>query len=275
VLLGRSPIVPRKRAPRSFARCKEETEVRRRNGMAKVLIEGDSIDIRVSLLERVMLAERPRKLPLSRVLSVDPHPPLLDMMLHWSDQSGVWLCGVSAYDGHMIPSARHPKNTLAIEIDGEERERIYVEVDDESPAEVADRIVRALSSTQDSTEVLMTTPTTRVPGPDTKQAALMDALDVELDDEHEHVQLRDPLMQGSLPPPPMEPSEPTNGMKLDDDHDLTRMGGWLVALGSLGLVTGGIMLVSGALPGLLAVAAGVICAALGGVALAVVAHHQG
>lgn len=106
----------------------------------------------------------------------------------------------------------------------------------------------------------------------TSQQALMDALDVELEDD---VQLRDPLMQGSLPPPPMRMSEPAPEMKLDDDKDLTRMGGWLVGLGSLGLLTGGVMLAGGALPGLLAVGAGVTCALLGGVALAVVAHHQG
>jgi len=279
--------------------------------MAKVLIQGDSIDIRVSLLERVMLAERSRKLPLAHIRSVDPHPPLLDMMLHWSDQSGVWLCGVSAYDGHMIPSARHPSNTLAIEVVSDEHERdaperIYIEVDDESPSELAARISRALStvrphadraraptadpsslgaraeqarvsteqarahSAQSSTEVLM--PTTTQSSSTPSQVALMEALDVELEDD---VQLRDPLMQGSLPPPPMRMSEPAPEMKLDDDKDLTRMGGWLVGLGSLGLLTGGVMLAGGALPGLLAVGAGVTCALLGGVALAVVAHHQG
>jgi hypothetical protein len=270
--------------------------------MAKVLIEGDTVDIRVSLLERVMLAERSRKLPLAHIRRVDPHPPLLDMMLHWSDQSGVWLCGVSAYDGHMIPSARHPSNTLALEIASDEQqhvppERIYIEVDDESPTELAARIARAQSTSTQSglgtraepprafteqqeravhstsqvnTEVPMPTPTQ--PSSTPSRRALMEALDVELDDD---VQLRDPLMQGSLPPPPTRMSEPAPEMKLDDDKDLTRMGGWLVGLGTLGLLTGGVMLAGGALPGLLAVGAGVTCALLGGVALAVVAHHQG
>ena len=80
---------------------------------------------------------------------------------------------------------------------------------------------------------------------------------------------------GSIPPAPMYASEPAPEMRLDDDRDLRRIGGWLVGLGSLGLLTGGIMLASGALPGLLAVGAGVGSALLGGVALAVVAHHQG
>lgn len=240
--------------------------------MAKVLIDSDSVDIRVSLLERVMLAERPRKVPLSRIRKVDPHPPLMDMMVHWSDQSGVWLCGVSAYDGHMIPSARNPGSTIAIEVDGDERERIYVEVDDESPAQAAERISCAIrgKSGSTSTEGPMATNATSTPGANT---TLMSSIESDLDD----VRLRDPLLQGtgSLPPPPMYPSEPAPEMKLDDDRDLRRIGGWLVGLGSLGLLTGGIMLASGALPGLLAVGAGVGSALLGGVALAVVAHHQG
>lgn len=94
--------------------------------------------------------------------------------------------------------------------------------------------------------------------------------------EFDDVRLRDPLHQGSVhPPPPKYLSEPAPEMKLDDDRDLRRIGGWLVGLGTLGLLTGGIMLAGGALPGLLAVGAGVGSALLGGVALAVVAHHQG
>jgi hypothetical protein len=231
--------------------------------MAKVQIKDDSVDIQVSLLERMVLAERPRKLPLSRIRSVDPHPPLLDMMVHWSDQSGVWLCGVSAYDGHMVPSARHPQNTLAIELDGDEAERIYVEVDDESPHLVAERIERALGVTaRESGEVL-------VPRRDSSE--ILKALDVEYEEEEELAQLRDPLMQGSLPAPALQES---SELQLENDRDLSRLGGWLVGLGSLALVTGGMLLASGALPGLLAVGAGVTCAALGGIALAVVAQHQ-
>jgi hypothetical protein len=63
-------------------------------------------------------------------------------------------------------------------------------------------------------------------------------------------------------------------LAVDNDRDLSRLGGWLVGVGSLALVAGGVLLASGALPGLLAVGAGVTCAALGGIALAVVAQHQ-
>jgi hypothetical protein len=265
--------------------------------MAKVLIENDAVDIRVSLLERVMLSERPRKVPLSKIRRVDPHPPLLDMMMHWSDQSGVWLCGVSSYEGHMIPSARNPGSTIAIEVEGDERERIYVEVDDESPAHAAERISRALHGDRGES----TSGDAAARAADAARdshTALMNALDVEVEVEDEDdVRLRDPLMQGSLPPPAMytpeprsraepraagrtperdpERGEPAHALQLDDDRDLGKLGGWLVALGTLGLLTGGIMLASGALPGLLALGAGGACAMLGGVALAVVAHHQG
>lgn len=245
--------------------------------MARVLIDGDGLDIRFSLLERVMLAERSRKVPLSRVRGVDPHPPLLEMMSHWSDHGGVWLCGLSAYDGHMIPSSRNPGNTIAIELEGSERERIYVEIDDETSDHAAARIARALRNNQaDTTETLMATTPASATEPHEAQADRMPALDVEIEDEDDDVQLRDPLMQGSLPPPPLraEAADPAPEIKLDDDRDLTRLGGWLVALGSLGFLIGVIMLIGGALPGLLAVGAGVGCAALGGLAFAIVAHHQ-
>ena len=252
--------------------------------MAKVLIEGDSVDIQVSLLERIVLAERSRKLPLARIRSVDPHPRLLDMMVHWSDQSGSWLCGVSAYDGHMVPSARHPGSTLAIELDGEPEERIYIEIDNESPIAAAERIERALvaiesgalgrsDSQPDNTQEPLGMAAERERSAlEDRRFAMLEALEVEL--EEEEIRQRDPLMQGSLSPGPMMMSQPAPSAPLDDDRDLTRLGSWLVGLGSLGLLAGGVMLASGEMPGLLAVGAGVAAALLGGVALAVVANHQ-
>lgn len=257
--------------------------------MARVLIEGNAVDIRVSLLERLLLAERSRKVPLAQIRRVDPHPPLLDMMMHWSDQSGSWLCGVSSYDGHMVPSARHPSSTLAIEINGEQCERIYIEIDDESPTMAAERIERALFAIQASltrgaahvddglasefADLSCLHARTNDPRErDNRRSAALEALDVELEDEE--IRLRDPLMQGSLPPGPMILSQPVPELKLEGDRDLTRLGSWLVGTGSLGLLAGGVMLATGALPGLFAVGAGVAAALLGGVALAVVAHHQ-
>ena len=253
--------------------------------MARVVIEGNALDIRVSLLERLLLAERSRKVPLARIRSVDPHPPLLDMMMHWSDQSGSWLCGVSCYDGHMVPSARHPSSTLALEMRGEQAERIYIEVDDESPTVAAERIERALLTVQALLEEgTATGPASEVPtsfGSPAREPAStsasdelvrLDAFDLELEDEE--TRLRDPLMQGSLPPGPMLVSRPAPERKLDGDRDLTRVGGWLVGMGSLGLLAGGAMLATDTAPGLFAVGAGVAAALLGGVALAVVSHQQ-
>jgi hypothetical protein len=59
-----------------------------------------------------------------------------------------------------------------------------------------------------------------------------------------------------------------------DDRDLARLGGWLVALGSLGVLSGTTIVAAGAVPGLLAVGAGIACGVLGGVALAVVSNQQ-
>src|SRR5690606_24045556 len=50
----------------------------------------------------------------------------------------------------------------------------------------------------------------------------------------------------SLEPAPPQSAmllgEPAREMKLDDDGDLARIGGWLVGLGTLGLLTGAIMM---------------------------------
>jgi hypothetical protein len=85
-------------------------------------------------------------------------------------------------------------------------------------------------------------------------------------------------MQGSLPPPPPArlalKTETKAPVKLENDRDLARLGGWLVALGSLGVLTGGTIVAAGLVPGLLAVGAGIALGLLGGVALAVVARHQ-
>lgn len=247
--------------------------------MARVVVNDECIDIRVSMLERMVLSERSRKVPLSRVRSVNPHPPLLDMMVHWADQGNVWLGGVSAYEGHMIPSTRNPKSTLAIDV--EDEPRMFVEIDGESTERVAERISRAIGSTPPP-------PAEGAAAPATESRISQLALEIarvqqlEAEEEEEERAIarshRDPLNQGgfgSLPPPPERLSVPAPPLKLDDDRDLARLGGWLLALGSFGVVTGAVIVAAGAIPGLLAVGAGVICGVFGGVALAVVAHHQG
>lgn len=245
--------------------------------MAKVVVDDDCIDIRVSMLERMVLSERSRKVPLSRVRSVNPHPPLLDLMVHWADQGSVWLGGVSAYEGHMIPSTRNPKSTLSIDV--EDEPRVFVEIDGESTDLVAERISRAIGS--------QPPPAPSSTGP-ASEARISDlALEIarvqrmEEEDEDDELMLdrqrRDPLGQAvrSIPPPEDRASIPAAPIRLDDDRDLARLGGWLLALGSFGVITGAVIVAAGAVPGLLAVGAGVICGVFGGVALAVVAHHQG
>jgi hypothetical protein len=254
--------------------------------MAKVVIGDDCIDIRVSFLERMTLAQRSRRLPLSRVRGVNPHPPLLDLMVHWADQGSVWLGGVSSYEGHMIPSTRNPKSTLAIDV--EDEPQIFVEIDDEATEQVAERISRAIGSEPPPAPTLTASTAGTPPSADgmrlsnlALEIARAQALDDESepeDDERTARQRRDPLGQGgygSLPPPAMRLSEPAPPIRLDNDRDLARLGGWLLALGSFAVITGGVIVAAGAVPGLLAVGAGIVCGVFGGVALAVVAHHQG
>jgi hypothetical protein len=252
--------------------------------MAKVRVEDGCVDIQVSLLERVMLAERSRRVPLSSIRAVNPHPPLLDMKMHWAGQGGVWLCGVSAYDGHLIPSARNPAHTLAIEVADSDDRYLFVELDDEAPENVAERIEHALSGGRSS---LSQRPSTmRPPAPlfaqNTQEPSSARGRGAWEDDEEdwedeEDVRLRDPLMQGSLPPPPSPSSshQSVKPLRLDSDRDLARLGGWLVALGSFCVLTGTTIVAAGLLPGLIAVGAGIACGVIGGLALALVAHHQG
>jgi hypothetical protein len=243
--------------------------------MAKLLVDEECIDIRFGLLERVMLSERSRKLPLSSVRRVDPHPPLLDMMVHWADRSSVWMSGVSPYEGHMIPSACKPGNTLAIEVCDEPQ--IFVELDDEAPEHAAARISRAMGSE------LPPPPAGLEPSALERTRAfdiariqrLAEDGEGELEGGEDDVPSSEAapelVRRESLAMPRFEPAAP---IQLEDDRDLARLGGWLLGLGSLGVLSGSVMTVAGALPGLLVVGGGIACTALGGIALALVAHHQ-
>jgi len=243
--------------------------------MAKVVVDADCIDIRASLLERMMLAEKSRRLPLSRVRSVNPHPPLLDMMVHWADHESVWLGGVSSYEGHMIPSTRNPRSTLAIELEGEDEPNIYVEVDNELPECVAARISRAMGS-EPPPSMSRSMPYEK-PAPsrvalEIARAQQRDEEEEDEEDERLARQRRDPLSQGSLPPQPGQqtllPGEPAQAANEPAEPRLVQIGSWLLGLGSVSLISGSVIVATGALPGLVAVAAGVACGALGGLAVA-------
>jgi hypothetical protein len=237
--------------------------------MAKVVVGADCIDIRASLLERMMLAEKSRRLPLSRVRSVNPHPPLLDMMVHWADHESVWLGGVSSYEGHMIPSTRNPRSTLAIEVEGEDEPNIYVEVDDEPPENVAARISRAMGSEPPpSAHPGRVSLPYQTPAPSrvALEIARAQQLDEEAEDEEDDRiarQRRDPLSQGSLLPPPAEPVRAV--LVSASNNRWQQLGRVLLGLGSLSFISGALIVAAGALPGLVAVAAGVACGTLGGI----------
>lgn len=111
--------------------------------MAKILLKQACVEIKVSWLERALLGEKPQKLPLEQIRSVDPHPRLPDMMLHWLARQELWMSGVSSYEGQLIPTTRNPTRTLAIDLADEGR--VFVELDDEPTESAAARINRALS----------------------------------------------------------------------------------------------------------------------------------
>jgi hypothetical protein len=70
--------------------------------------------------------------------------------------------------------------------------------------------------------------------------------------------------------------QPAANLRLDNDHDLSRVGFWSLALGGLGFAVGvTFLLAGGILPGALVAAVGLICALTGALTLALVAHHQG
>lgn len=240
--------------------------------MAKIVVDEDCIDIRASLLERMMLAEKSRRLPLSHVRSVNAHPRLLDMMVHWADHERVWLGGVSSYEGHMIPSTRNPRSTLVIELDSEDEPQIFVEVDGDLPENVAARIARAIGSEPPPPpSPSHAPPAYQVPAVSrvALEIARAQQRDEEEEDEEEELlarQRRDPLGQGSLLPPPSQEAQQVARQRRADPHAL--LGGGLLGVGSLALASGCMFVVSAALPAALVMLAGLASASIGGVVLA-------
>lgn len=97
--------------------------------------------------------------------------------------------------------------------------------------------------------------------------------------EHERDETsREPQREGSEVPPgaPSSQLKPAKSLYLDNDHDLSRVGAWSLGLGGLGVLVGiAFLLAGGILPGALVVAVALICAMVGALSLALVAHHQG
>lgn len=251
--------------------------------MARVVVGEDCIDIRVSLLERMMLAERSRKLPLSRVRGVNPHPPLLELMVHWADQGSAFPLGNAPYEGHIIPSARNPRNTLSIELTDEPS--LFVEVD-EAPELVAERISKAIGSTPPPPRE----GSASAPQSDARLSELarqieearareeQDALEVgdgELDDDAYEPAGREAFIHELSPASADQPGGTQLSTLLGARADqLMQLGGWCLGLGAAATITGAVVVALGTLPGLIAVGAGIVCAAIGATALSVVAHQQ-
>lgn len=243
--------------------------------MAKVQIEDDYVDIQLSLLEKLGRAEHSRRVPLLHIKGVDTYPPE-NPDLGWSDAPREdQRRGGSMFDDN-LPSmlrsrdARESSRMLTIDLCDEDVQRVLVELDDESPEIVADRIRLAVAAAQASAieqmrarsagRELPPMPRSELPPPP--------AFGDPMSDTGPHG------IPYRITPLPAIYSEPAPPMRLDDDRSLAKLGAWLIGFGILGVVTGAIMLSAGALPGLLAIGAGTACACMGGVALAVVAQHQ-
>ncbi len=242
--------------------------------MAKVDIDDRWLTVRVTWLERWLLSEKPRRCPLSRIRGVDPHPALLDMLLHWTEQRGVWLYGATTREGYRVPSTRDPSSTLAIEVIGERT--WYVELDDQEPAEVAAQIQQAIDSsgqrvaTHDAQVVALPRPRSPKPLARGRGAGQERA-------EHElatHARLA-AVSRGNEKGTSADDTRFRHAAHPDKAHDLPRIGGWLLGTGAVGMLAGAGLVAMGAVSGLLIVGAGFACSVLGGLARRLGARHPG
>lgn len=70
-------------------------------------------------------------------------------------------------------------------------------------------------------------------------------------------------------------AHPTENWRLDNDRDLARMGGWLIASAVFAFALGLMMVAGGWVPGLMALGLGLVLGVWGVVTLGLVAHHNG
>ncbi len=244
--------------------------------MAKVQIEDDYVDIQLSLLEKLGRAEHSRRVPLLHIKGVDTYPPD-DAERGWSDVSreGHRWQGASMFDDTLplLLRARGPRESsrmLTIDLCDEDVQRVLIELDDESPEIVADRIRLAVAAAQASAigQMRARSAGRELPPMPASEPPPPPALGDSLSDTGEYG------IPYRITPLPAIYSDPAPPMRLDDDGSLAKLGVWLIAFGILGVLTGAILLSAGAIPGLLAIGAGTACACMGGIALAVVAQHQ-
>jgi hypothetical protein len=190
---------------------------------------------------------------------------------------------------------------MAIDLEDDEG-RIFVEVDDESCDALAGRISSALLRRQDAPSEppletgalaaddgatlvsqassvcsakreLARSPLRAMLGrfddeEDDQDGVHVDSVEAYFRDPEDDadVRRRDPLMQGSFPPPAHD-AEIMDTRPRIDVEGLARVGFWLVGVGTLGVLTGTVSVSSGVALGLLMLGAGVTACVLGGIAI--------
>ncbi len=235
--------------------------------MAKVQISDDYVDIHVGLLERLRFAEKSRRVPLLHIRGVDAYSPAVARFTaDWDtsrldDDEGQTPERASSRP----PRGHDPAHWLTLDLCDEDIDRLLVDVDDESPSVVADRIRHAVAAAQtraieqmrersERREILPLPPSVPPPPPD------LDLLSSDWEDPTlpRHIT---PLPRAYSIPPPVT----TGAIALSV---LSRAGGVLLGVGTLGMLAGAFVVASGAVTGLVAIGAGIACTTLGGLALA-------
>lgn len=226
--------------------------------MAKVLIADDYVDIQVSWLDRLELDERSRRVPLLHIKGVGARttpsypPPRPDI---WDDQLGSQARRLRESD---ISALRGESHLVSLELCDEDVDRVIVDVEDESPDLIADRIRHAVAVAQARAIAEMR---------DRSEGRLVPPMPVEPRAEADEAEEQDassaitplPRLYSTVPPPPQTQL---------DGNSLARAGTWLVATGLLLVLIGSIMLAAQAVLGLLALGGGLASLLVGGLTLA-------
>ncbi len=215
--------------------------------MAKLLIEDDYVDIRTSWLEWLEHRGKPRRVPL----------------LHIRDVHSAHPAANGNAQGHRSASGE-PPHLLELDLFEEDVERLIIDVEDEAPDLVADRIRHAVASAQ---------------------ARAIEGM--RMRSEHREV----PPLPLSEPPPPPDPFAPELDpvfsvsplprtysqpplAEIAEEARLAHIGAWLLGFGLFGLLTGAMIIAGGAAPGLLVMGAGLATGGLGALALLVSSHQN-
>jgi hypothetical protein len=216
--------------------------------MAKLLIEDEYVDIRTSWLEWLEHRGKPRRVPL----------------LHIRDVHCASASTNAAHARGRNSASVEPPHLLELDLFEEDVDRLIVDVEDEAPDLVADRIRYAVASAQARAIEGMRTrsehrelpplPLSEPPPPPDPFAS-----------ELEPVFSVSPLPRTYSQPPPATIGEETR---------LAHVGGWLLGFGLFGLLTGAIIIAGGAAPGLLVMGAGITTGGLGALALIVSSHQR-